>query len=513
MLWSKKVVSELLEKTQREKRNNQLINDSWTPSGPVHIGSLLSPIIHEALYQLLKEKEEDVSYQIGFDDFDPFDGIPATLDHEKYKPYLGKPLFDVPSEEGGKSFAEFYIEKYKKIEEDLNLSATNYRTSELYKEGKFDPYIKLALENADKIRIIYKEVSGSTRSGNWLPFQPICQNCGKLGSTEAISFDGEKVEYICRPSLVTWAQGCGHEGQVSPFGGAGKMPWRVEWAAKWALFDVTLEAAGKDHASKGSSFDVSTEICEQIFGKEAPYKLAHEFLTIEGKKMASSKGLGLFSDEVLHLFSPEILRFIMLRTPPAQAREFDLRNPNVVLRYFDEFDRFRNSDSSEEKEIYRLSTGNNETYFVPRFALFIQWVQMPNIEVQVESEKLKGSQLTEKEKGIVDARSGYAKYWLEHYAPDEEKFAVQKALPDEFENLTNKQKEFLTKVAEKLGNQEAEEFQNEIYQLGKDLGLSSSETFQAVYIALLGKKAGPKAAWLILSLGKDFIKKRFTGQG
>ena len=51
--------------------------------------------------------------------------------------------------------------------------------------------------------------------------------------------------------------------------------------------------------------------------------------------------------------------------------------------------------------------------------------------------------------------------------------------------------------------------QTRIYEIGKELGLKGSETFAAIYVALLGKNHGPKAAWLILSLDKAFVKKRF----
>lgn len=555
MLWFEKVIKELEKKRGQESRSpevkssgaqapKELINDSWTPSGPVHVGSVMSPIIHQTLYKLLKEQGVEVKFQIGFDDFDPFDGIPAGHDETFYKPHLGKPLFQTPyfkqssnviptvveGSNSGKrdfpidarkdrktiiqeSFADHYIFKYQAIQKTLGIEPSNYRTSSIYKRGEFDPYIEKALQNASQIRQIYKEISGSDRSANWLPLQPICEKCGKLGTTEAISFNGQEVEYICRPSLVTWAVGCGYQGRVSPFGGCGKMVWRVEWAAKWALFGVTLEAAGKDHANKGGSFDVSTAICEQIFASTVPYKLGHEFMTIEGRKMSSSKGLGFLGHEVLQLFGPEILRFIIVRTPPQRAIEFDLRNPNVILKYFDEFDKFRSSADPDEREIYRLAVGNNDGYFTPRFANLVQWVQMPNIDPIIEAQNLKGKKLEEKETEAVEKRANYAKYWLDKYAPEEQKFVVKKDLPERFSSLSDRQQELLKQLAENLTKESAEDFQNEIYQMGKGLGLNSQETFQAVYTALLGKTAGPKAAWLILSLDTDFVRKRFRGQG
>ncbi len=76
--------------------------------------------------------------------------------------------------------------------------------------------------------------------------------------------------------------------------------------------------------------------------------------------------------------------------------------------------------------------------------------------------------------------------------------------------LSEKQKELLQKIANGLDqNKDAEAFQTEIYEYGKALGLNGKETFAAIYAALIGKNHGPKAAWLILSLDKDFVKKRF----
>ncbi|HHE08167.1 MAG TPA: hypothetical protein ENL01_04770, partial [Chlorobaculum parvum] len=44
---------------------------------------------------------------------------------------------------------------------------------------------------AEDIRTILKEVSGSERDDDWLPFFPICENCGKILTTKAHGFDKE----------------------------------------------------------------------------------------------------------------------------------------------------------------------------------------------------------------------------------------------------------------------------------------------------------------------------------
>ena len=95
----------------------------------------------------------------------------------------------------------------------------------------------------------------------------------------------------------------------------------------------------------------------------------------------------------------------------------------------------------------------------------------------------------------------YAKIWIEKYALESEKFLIQEKLPDAVNNLSEKQKEFLRKVLSSIKEGlDPEEFQKNLYEWAKELGLSSREAFSAIYLSFLGKDHGPKAGWLILSL-------------
>ena len=62
---------------------------------------------------------------------------------------------------------------------------------------------------------------------NWHPFQVICPKCSKVGATLVTGWDGEEVSFECQPNKVEWAQGCGHKSKISPFGGTGKLLWKV----------------------------------------------------------------------------------------------------------------------------------------------------------------------------------------------------------------------------------------------------------------------------------------------
>ena len=150
-------------------------------------------------------------------------------------------------------------------------------TTELYLSGKMNDSIRRALESADEIRKIYKDVSKSEKDNDWLPLNVVCESCGKIGTTKTHSFDGKMVKYTCLPDMVTWAKGCGHEGEISPFDGNAKLPWKVEWAAKFKTYGVHIEGAGKDHSTKGGSRDIANKISRDVFEYKSPFDIPYEF--------------------------------------------------------------------------------------------------------------------------------------------------------------------------------------------------------------------------------------------
>lgn len=493
----------------------QLVNDAKTPSGKVHVGALRGVLLHDLVHKALEEKGIKSHYTFIFDDFDPMDDLPAYLSKEKYEKYMGVPLKDVPSPEGKGSYAEYYAKDFINVFNKLGAKPEILWTSKLYESKKLDKAIQLVLDSAEKIQEIYHSVSGSKKEKDWLPFHSVCPKCGKIGTTKATAWDGKEVEFSCKPDLVEWAKGCGYKGKVSPYGGSGKMPWKVEWAAKWFSLGVTFEGAGKDHASKGGTRDVANNIAKEVFGIEPPYDLPYEHFLFGGKKMSSSKGIGASAAEVGDSLPPSLLRFLMARTQAKVAIDFDPSEAHTVPSLFDEYDKgqkafFEKGDPDLARTWQASQVEREENYFVPRFSQVANLVQMPGVDLEKEAQVAKGSSLTEKDKAALKERAKYAKIWLEKYAPDEAKFKVSEKLPAEAKKLNSGQIKFLEKLSGLVGKtKDAEKLQNEIYQLGKENDLSSKETFSAIYTVLLGKESGPKAAWLILSLESEFVKKRF----
>jgi len=500
MFWADKVAKDIIDSG---KHKPYWVDDMKTPSGFSHVGSMMGPVIHSMIFRALKDAGQKATFTFVINDFDPADDLLPEIrgTHEKY---LGMPLKLAPSPDPKfKSMADLFGSDFTDSIKSLGVEAEILSSWELYHQGKFDNVIREALDNAEKIQDIYQKVSGSRKKeAGWLPFQVICENCQKLGPTKVFAWDGEKVSYKCEQNLVKWAVGCGHEGKISPFGGKGKLPWKVDWAAHWKVIGITVEGAGKDHASAGGSYDIAMAMCEEVFNYERPFRLPYEFILIGGKKMSSSKGLGLKAHDLVKILPPSVARFLFARGGIKSQSNFDPEGTDAIPVLFDDYQKaadayFNNGDESLARAFELSQVGEVQKPPTIRFSALAQWVQMPNMGEEI------------KKKGLEEWAS-YAKVWVEKFAPEKDKFTVQKALPESVQLLSKEQKNFLTRIASELDKEwEGEEFQTRIYEIGKELGLNGKDAFAAIYISLIGKDHGPKAAWLILSLDKKFVEERF----
>ena len=484
----------------QNRKGTEWVNDAWTPSGIIHMGGLKGPVIHDVLFKILKEQDKKVKYTFGFDDMDPIDGLPSDL-QKSHKKYMGIPICNVPSPDGKGSFGDYYGNMMRDLFKKLGIGAEIYLASGYYRKGIYNKAIKFVLDNADKIRKVYSDMYKKPIANDWFPLQVICPKCGKVGTTQVTGWNGKEVTFICKPDKVNWAKGCRFKSSISPFDGNAKMPYKVEWASKWWTFGVTIEGAGKDHASAGGTYDVARKILVDVFKKEPPLKFAYEFFLTGGKKMSSSKGVGLTGEELLDVLPAQVVRFLMIKAKPNQAVEFDPRSKDIIPRIYDDYQKAAESFFSKQdpdlSRIFELSqTEKPQKPPNIRFATLVQWVQMPNLQNKIREEGL-------------EEWAEYAKVWVEKYAPDDVRFEIQKKIPKEVGKLNAKQKEYLKKVSKELSKDwDAEEFQKKLYEWAKELGVSSNDAFQALYLSIIGKDHGPKAAWLILE-NREFIKKRF----
>jgi lysyl-tRNA synthetase class 1 len=495
----------------------QTINDSKTPSGRAHVGALRGPLIHDAIYRTLQAKGVPVRYLFGVDDYDPVDEIPYG-EAEHFEKYLGAPLCNTPPPPDSKAtdMADHYISEFFSVFGELGIRPEFYRMRDLYRSGKFNEAIDAILRKADIVRRIYKKVSGAERAGDWHPFQVVCEKCGRIGTTVVTAYDGREVTYQCKPDLVKWAEGCGHRGKVPPFDGKGKLPWKLEWCAKWRTFPVTIEGAGQDHSTKGGSRDVAMACLREIFGQEPPLNCPYDFFLVGGAKMSSSKGVGVTSRDMADFLPPEILRFLLIRPAPRQPVNFG-PSEVYITKLFNEFDRskhnyFDNAKSLPgDKRIYELSQVQPEPdYWAADFQLVTALTQMPHLDVARELEKRKGAPFTALERRHLELRIRAAHYWVEHYATDEEKTRLQETLPARAQDLSATQRAFLHILAGLLpqAKWEGDALQICIFNAVRLTPIDQPGAFKAIYRVLLDRENGPKAGNFFSFLDRDFVVRR-----
>nr|VFK22078.1 MAG: lysyl-tRNA synthetase, class I [Candidatus Kentron sp. MB]VFK27679.1 MAG: lysyl-tRNA synthetase, class I [Candidatus Kentron sp. MB]VFK74386.1 MAG: lysyl-tRNA synthetase, class I [Candidatus Kentron sp. MB] len=522
-MWTDKLIDNL-------DRQYQVINDSKTPSGRVHVGSLRGVLIHDAVYRALQSRGIPGIYIYGIDDYDPMDGLPADAP-DSARQYMGKPLCDIPAPDGSDAtdMADHYIREFLDVFHELGVSARIYRMRDVYRSGYFNQAIDAILRNAHKVRAIYQDISGARRPDHWLPFQVICERCGKIGTTEVSNFDGRQVHYHCKPDLVTWAQGCDHRGRISPFNGNGKLPWKLEWAAKWHELGITIEGAGKDHSTKGGSRDVAERILRQLFRESPPRNIPYEFFLVQGAKMSSSKGLGASARDMADFLPPEILRFLMIRTEPKKTVNFATDGP-YMLKTFNEHDRLLdrlldNAATPEDIALLRFAESDpvlalhqdpaTLAYAPISFQLITSLLQIPHVDLHATIRDRLGRQPTQTEARHLEARIRAARYWLDHIAQDQDKFQIQDTLPAIADHNTPAQRWFLQHIQEQIPDLDWREdiLQTAIFETARLTPLPAKAAFEALYRLFLAKQDGPRAGALLSYLDRDFVFRRLEEAG
>ncbi|MDE2071648.1 MAG: lysine--tRNA ligase [Patescibacteria group bacterium] len=503
MFWADRLAGEI---EKRFGTRAVRVRDEKTVSGRVHVGSMRGVAIHGAVHEALGAGE----FVWEHNDFDPMDDIPVYLDRTTFEPHLGKPLCTIPSPEPGyKSYGEYFAKEFQTVIENAGWHPRFVWASELYRSGKMDSVIREALEHANDIRRIMKEVSGAERQSGWLPISIICPQCGKMTTTDATDFDGTTVAVVCRESKVIYTKGCAWSGRVSPFGGNGKLYWKSDWPAKWKVYRVKVEGGGKDHSTKGGSRDVGNHIAAEVFHYEPPFDIPYEFFLVGGRKMSSSKGRGSSAKEIAELVPVKIFRLALLGKDINQQINFDPEGDTIPVLY-DQYDKLAQNFWAGTQDDYarlfevihpamlgwigRSKRALPRAQELPRFSQVAFMVQMPHMDIYKEFPRANRAELAE--------RAAYAKRWLNEYAPEKFVFKLQESMPAV--ELSTQQKAALADLRtffEQHPSATAEDIHTKLHQ---------SKEFKAVYLAFLGKDHGPKAGWFLASLPRDFVLARLA---
>jgi len=510
MHWSDRIAKKLLKRGK-----DHVIETGTSISGIPHIGNASDVIRGDAIIKVLREKGIIADLIWLADDSDPFRKVPREM--ESLSKYLGFPVKDIPDPNGcHKNFVEHFVTPFLNELNEFGVRPKAYSSTELYRSGAFYEEIKTALENSKKIAQILNKFREEPLPGDFLPWNPICEKCGRISTAKATGFHNDTVEYECKDTIVSdiKVEGCNYGGESDIRKGNGKLTWRVEWAARWHHFKVTCEPFGKEHATLGGSYSTSKIISKKIFKWEAPVPVVYEFFTLGGEKISSSKGNVITLGDWLKISEPEALKYFMYKRLEKQ-RDINL---NLIPNMTDEYDEaekiFFNikKGSEKKKRTYQLAQVNEPKFLGIPFSLCTEIAQIPNLSEHILKEKLVFLGYNNFNTERLQRRIKVAREWINTIGPEHLRFSI---LPDDKidsikAQLTELQIKGLSSLADELEKKwTPKKLHKRIYEIARSLGLKPPELFDAIYSVLIGKKRGPRAASFILTLNKGFVQRRF----
>jgi lysyl-tRNA synthetase class 1 len=478
-----------------------VISTGISPSGEIHIGNMREVLTGDAVFRALRDRGAAARFNYVSDSFDPLRRVYPFLDAARYENLVGRPLSEIPCPCGQHaSYAEHYLVPFLGALQTLAVEAEVVRADELYKSGRMTPFIVRALEQRDRIAAILHELTGKQIEAHWSPFTPLCPSCGRMGRARVLGFDA-------RAATIDYGCECGASGTL-PMAGAGKLVWRIDWPARWVLFGVTVEPFGKDHATRGGSYETGARVAREVFGGEPPLPVPYEWIRLRGGgDMSSSKGNVLSVARMLDVVPPEALRYLVIREPPQRSITFDPGLP--LLRLVDEVDDIASQDR-DERALQLSLAGSFQPLGVP-FKHLVVVAQAAAFDPERTLSILERTGYPALAREALPARVRQARAWLESFAPEELRFTVQQVVPPAVAQLTAEQRRLLGLLAQRLEQtRDPEATHNLIHEMGREsLGGSPAALFEAIYVSLLGKPRGPRAGWFIALLGVELCRARF----
>ncbi|NOZ88538.1 MAG: lysine--tRNA ligase [Crenarchaeota archaeon] len=513
-----------------------VVNGGLSVSGLQHVGRLRGEVIvGDVVASLLEERGYRVSRMLTLYTQDAWKGKPSQLrqfrDPREAERYRGWPLIRVPDPLGElPSWVDRYWRDFGPyIDEFTRGHVEVVTTTELYK-GRLLEFTKLAVERRGEVRRVINKYRGRRPyPEGWIPFEPRCQRCGRIDSTEAleVDFEGNRVYYRCRS--------CGGEGWAPLWDG--KLNWRLEWVGVWWSLNVRFEPYGKDHATPGGSRDSANELAVAVFGLEPPEGLPYEWVAVrypDGREqdMSSSDFIGFTPREWLEVAEPELLRFLVLRTPPMRKLVLGLHE---VPLYYDQYYR-------AERVFYGVeATGREWEDLLLRRSYELSYVrggppermpaQPPYTHLAILAQLLP-EEMWESEAVRRLQRVGHlppepssfdlervrrllprARRWAERYAPEHMRVRLLERLPAEvLEAVPEEHKRLLEGLADALSR--LEEWNEESikrvmveYTRGWD-AKRRREFYRSLYMVFLGRPSGPRAAPLLALLPREMVLER-----
>ena len=485
-------------------------------SGLPHLGTfgeVARPTMVRSAFRALTDEAIPTRLIVFSDDMDGFRKIPdnvpnrAMLEEDRDKPVTSvrDPFGEHPS------FGDHNNARLRAFLDGFGFDYEFVSATQCYRSGRFDTVLLRVLERFEQVQAVMLPTLGEERRATYSPFLPISPKSGRVLQAPTLE------RHLDRGTIV-FADEDGTLTEVPVTGGAVKLQWRPDWAARWTALEVDFEMSGKDLID---SVRVSNRVCK-ILGGEPPEAFHYElFMDENNQKISKSKGNGLTMEDWLRYGAPESLAYYMFTSPKSAKRLYFDVIPKAADEYLQQLDAY-NRDKAKADDLrslpletlqkmrplldnpaWHVHAGNPPAKGSPvSFSLMLNLVSAANASDAAIlwgflSRYLPGAPPASEP--MLDRLAGYAIHYYEDFvrpakryrAPDARERAAMEDLLARFKALPT-------------GCQDAELIQNEVYEAGKAAGFEPLRAwFTALYEVLLGQSQGPRFGSFAAIFGLD----------
>ncbi len=357
-----------------------LFETGYGPSGLPHIGTFgevaRTAMVRHA-FRVLTDDSVSTRLVCFSDDMDGLRKIPDNVPNpEKLKPYLGKPLTEVP-DPFTDEYPSFGAGNNARLAAFLDRFGFEYEfmsATETYRSGRFDETLLKMLAHYDAVKEIILPTLGPERRATYSPFLPVSARTGIVLQVPTVARDpaAGTITYVDPET--------GEEVTTPVTGGRVKCQWKADWALRWVALGVDYEMSGKDLID---SVTLSSKVCKAL-GGAPPDGFNYElFLDENGQKISKSKGNGLTIDDWLSYASPESLSLFMYQKPRAAKRLYFDVIPRAVDDYFQFLDAYPKQDIQNQlaNPVWHIHAGRPPTDTIPvPFSMLLNLASASNTE-------------------------------------------------------------------------------------------------------------------------------------
>jgi len=527
--WAEAVADEI---EARDAGDPIVIKGGVSPSGVAHLGNFNEIMRGYFVAAVLRDRGHEVRQVFTSDDRDPLRKLPRKLadgegdivglgevDAGALGRNLGKPYTDIPDPFGeSASYAAHFASLLAADADRLGVPVEMVSNTDLYEDGTFEPVVERVLDRVDDAREILSAYQSKV-DGDYVPFNPICADCGKVTETvTAVDVDAGTVDYVCTDTTAggDTIEGCGHEGTATLR--EGKLPWRFEWPAQWEVLGVDFEPFGKDHAE--GSWPSGEDIARNLLGVEPPVPMTYEWFTLNGEALSSSSGNVVTVPEVLELLEPEVLRYFFA-LDPRKARDLDLSRLDQLVDDFDRFERayFGGVDDesitafAERAYPYVVEEVREDRIRLPyTFAAVLGMTD--DRDLRIEMAKNEGYIRDDTPEPAVEAaleRVDRARAWAERM-DNAYNYRLQEDLPDA--EIHGDAAAALDDLADFVAaGHDGEAIQAEMYETARRHGVEVGAFFEAGYLLFFDQPQGPRLGEFLGELDAEFVVRRLRREG